>query len=223
MSRKAIDMIGKKVGRLTVLCRNGTNKSGNIRWKCLCDCGKETTVTGHYLRNKNIQSCGCLQRELSSKRLTKQNKGNSIHNKTNTRIYRIWANMKARCYNENSKNYSYYGLRGITVCNEWENDFQSFYNWSMENGYKDNLTIDRVDNDGNYEPNNCRWATRIEQANNKRSSIRVKYMELDLTIAEWSKITKINRYTLYDRYEKGLTGSELFVGGEKEILEYLEG
>lgn len=109
------------------------------------------------------------------------------HGMTGTRIYKIWCKMKERCYNSHHNSYIYYGGRGITVCAEWLNNFQAFYDWAMANGYADNLTLDRIDSNGNYEPSNCRWATTAEQSNNKRNSQYITHNGKTQTKAQWAK------------------------------------
>lgn len=185
--REIEDLKGKRYGRLTVVERAET-KNRKTYWKCKCDCGATIKVNTANLNNGHTKSCGCLQKEKVT-----------THGKKNTKLYKVWASMKARCDNSSHKAYENYGGRGITVCDEWKNDFINFYNWAMENGYQDGLTIDRKDNNGNYEPLNCRWSTQKEQNNNTR---RNQYIEFDgecHTIAEWAEIKKINRLTLWDR------------------------
>lgn len=156
---KLIDLTGQKFGRLTVIERYGV-RDGHAAWMCECECGNRTVVNGRWLRAGRTTSCGCYHKEMLSERSTS-------HGMTNSRLYRIWHNMKNRCFYSGDKHFSDYGGRGITVCDEWKNSFEAFHDWAMPNGYADNLTIDRVDNDGNYEPSNCRWITMKEQCKNR--------------------------------------------------------
>lgn len=190
-----IDLTGKRFGKLTVIEYSHTERNGNeIRayWKCKCDCGNETTVKGKELKSGNTKSCGCLKIE----------RGNHTHNLSKTRLYTIFCHMKDRCYNKNSRLYKWYGGRGITVCNEWLNDFQTFYDWAMSNGYKENLTIERKDVNGNYCHENCCWITKSEQQSNKRSNLFYSYDGETKTLKQWSKEFGINYQTLYHRVVK---------------------
>lgn len=153
---KGKDLIGLRFGRLTVVEKVGKTKNRDTLWRCKCICGKETVHKGTHLKSGRSQSCGCLRIELRT-----------THGGADTRLYRIWRNMKQRCRNPNSTSYKHYGALGVGVCVEWEN-FGGFQKWAIENGYKDDLTIDRIDPEGNYEPINCRWATYAEQQHNKR-------------------------------------------------------
>lgn len=138
---------------------------------------------------------------------------NRTHGLSKTRLYTIWAGIKNRCYCSNNKNYRNYGGRGIEVCDEWKNNFVFFYNWSIKNGYKDNLTIDRIDVNGNYEPNNCRWTTMKEQAHNKRNTRKITIMGETKTVYEVEKEYKIKAWLLADRYDKGYRDEMLIYKG----------
>lgn len=196
---------GKRFGRLTVISENGRDCIGNVLWLCKCDCGNEVTVKSSMLNNGHTKSCGCFAKEIVKEKRT-------IHGKSQTRIYGIWIDMKSRCYNENVKDFSRYGGRGITICPEWlgEHGFENFAKWSFENGYAENLSIDRKDNDKGYSPDNCRWVTQKEQQNNKRNNRKIMHNGETHTMSEWADIYGINPHTLRDRLEAGITGDELF-------------
>lgn len=197
---KMIDLTGGKFGRLTVLCRAENNRYGQAMWLCACDCGKETIVKGNSLRTGGVKSCGCLSAETSLIRNTKH--GLSRRNAKLDRIYSIHSNMLQRCENPENKSYKNYGGRGIRVCDEWH-DVSAFYNWAMANGYRPDLTIERIDNDGNYEPDNCRWATIKEQQNNRSNNHFLEFNGESHTISEWSEIVGIPRPVIDARLGRG--------------------
>lgn len=199
--RKRIDLIGKRFNKLLVLSFDRKDKYNHLYWLCKCDCGNEIIVRGDHITRNEIQSCGCYNAELNIKR-GKQVGKKTKHNLSKHRLYCIWTGMKTRCYNKKSPNYKWYGAKNILVCNEWKNNFQEFYNWAIENGYKDDLTIDRINTNGNYEPSNCRWVDNIEQSNNKSNNHYITYNNEIKTLSQWSEIVNISRDTLYDRINK---------------------
>jgi len=163
MSQRLIDITGQKFGRLTAIecVASGTNQ--HAQWRCMCDCGTETIVAAQHLKQGTTKSCGCLRLEITRQRST-------IHGKCYEKLYCIWKTMRQRCSNSKARQYPQYGGRGICVCDEWQNNFMAFYHWAMTNDYSHGLSIDRIDNDGNYEPTNCRWATKHQQGANKRNN-----------------------------------------------------
>lgn len=191
---------GDIFGRLTVISlhhiKKYTNLSGikkNIEYYlCECECGNIIITSKDRLKIGRTRSCGCLCKETHTK-----------HNISHTRIYRIWCNIKGRCLNKKYPFYNNYGGRGIKICDEWKGNPVSFYNWAMANGYKDDLSIDRIDNNGNYEPNNCRWATKQEQNKNQRRTRFITYRGKRKCLTDWAKEVGIDRNTLRYRLNSG--------------------
>lgn len=198
MGRPGLQLAGKRFGRLTTIEPVGKQGKG-ILWLCLCDCGKESVVLGSELNGNRVRSCGCLSQELAAERGRKRL---TTHGLSHSRLYKIWVDMLSRCENKNVANYERYGGRGIKVCEEWHN-FELFATWAFSNGYAEDLSIDRENVNGNYEPGNCKWATRIEQQNNRRDSTRLAYNGETHTLPEWERITGINRSTLRSRVRNG--------------------
>lgn len=205
---KENDLTGKQFGRLYVCKRIRRNGRNNV-YLCKCDCGNYTEVLQSNLTQGKSTSCGCYQKELASQRFSK-------HGKRNTRLYVIYHNMKSRCYNKNNKRYNCYGGNGIEVCQEWLDDFMNFYNWSMENGYSDDLSIDRIDVNGNYEPENCRWATQEQQSNNQRKTIFIEICGQKKSLKQWTNLMgwKYGRYVARNR-----RGVEIFNSEELNMIE----
>lgn len=188
---KLANLTGLRFGKLTVISYNY-----NGTWHCLCDCGNYTDKLTSDIKKGKYPNCGCEKYWW---------KGNSKHNHCNERIYNIYEKMKSRCYTEQCKEYNNYGKRGIIMCDEWlgENGFKHFYDWAMSNGYQDNLSIDRINVNGNYEPNNCRWANNKTQSNNKRNNHYVEYQGVAHTIAEWAEIYNMPYDRLHMRIKHG--------------------
>ncbi|MBB6446465.1 hypothetical protein [Bacillus benzoevorans] len=197
---KRINLEGKHFGRLIVI-EYSHFSGGKAYWKCLCECGNEKLVRGDHLKSLKIISCGCFHKETTSNRF-------STHRKSDTRLFSIWSGIKNRCFNPNEPTYKDYGGRGITVCEEWL-EFIPFYGWAIHNGYSDNLTIDRIDNNGNYDPSNCKWSTKTEQSRNRRSNVKVTIDGETKTLTEWAEISGLAISTLRNRYIKGIRGKKL--------------
>lgn len=193
---KLIDRTGNRYGHLKVLRRAQdkifpSGKKGVV-WECLCDCGERVNVLASNLQANNTRSCGCASKTMPNL------KHGDCRNKNITRLWRIWMLMKERCNNNDSN----YGGRGIKVCEEW-NEYDAFKAWAMSNGYKENLSIDRIDVDGNYEPDNCRWADRETQANNKRNNRYVTISGVKKSVSMWSKESGIASSTIIARLNRG--------------------
>ena len=199
------NLIGLKFGRLTVInfhhsvpryYPNGSLRGHRHYWSCLCECGNYKIVEQYQLTSGNTQSCGCLAKERAKTNFVK-------HNLTNHRLYNIYAHIKQRCNKPDCKEYKNYGGRGIKLCYEWNIDFLNFYNWSINNGYADNLTIDRIDVNGNYEPSNCRWVSYKVQNNNKRNNFLVTIYNRTQTLSEWCDEKNLNYSKIQSRLKRG--------------------
>lgn len=210
------DITGEKFGKLTVIKRNGytTDKDGKRTslWLCKCECGNEVTTTQHNLVTGGRKSCGCLRNKIKE--------SHTHHNMSHTRIYGIYNGMLTRCYNKNDMHYKYYGERGIKVCDIWKNDFLSFYKWAMDNGYKEDLSIDRINVNGNYEPNNCRWADSQTQSENTRKNVRYNVYGESLLIREIHEKYNIPISTLKGRMKKYNISMEEAIEYKKPLKTY---
>ncbi len=197
------NLVGMKFERLTVISYSYTDsKSHRTYWKCKCDCGNEIVKATNLLTTGLVKSCGCL---LSDKRHINTYKHGACINNKETRLYKIWANMKYRCSKPGNQMAAYYYDKGIRVCEEWVNDFDNFRKWAIENGYSDDLTIDRINSDGNYCPENCRWATKEEQIiNRKNINHFLEYQGKTQTLSQWSRELNISRTTLTTYISKGM-------------------
>lgn len=195
---KAKDLTNQKFGRLLVI-KQAPRKNGRIMWECLCECGKTVIVeTGGLTRPQHPTiSCGCYTKDRMRQR-------NTVHGQARTKLYYVWKNIRKRCYNIKDKSYDRYGGRGIEVCEEWKKSFQSFYNWAHANGYNENAkygecTLDRIDVNGNYCPENCRWVSFHKQANNRTNTQFILFNGESHSLSDWAKIVNIDYQCLYSR------------------------
>ena len=188
MSKSAINLIGQKFHRLTVVSRAENGKRGQVMWYCLCDCGNKTIVKSFNLRGKHIKSCGCFR--------------SSKNGKSKTSECEAWYSMKKRCQNPKDKSWKNYGGRGINICKQWNNSFETFL---KDMGLKPTFKhkIERIDNDGNYEPNNCVWATQFQQSRNMRTNRYITFKGKKLCIADWSYSLGGNHNLIHDRLKMG--------------------
>lgn len=214
-----IDLTGQRFGRLTVIKRapDHFTKSGTriTMWNCICDCGKEKDVTANALRKGVTRSCGCYSNEVKSKLLSERNTVNAkLYGVSHERLFPVWSAIRRRCYSTNDDFYSIYGGRGIVMCEEWKNNYPAFRNWALSSGWKEGLSIDRIDNNGPYCPENCRWATAKEQANNRRSNRRFSAFGETLNIQQWSERLGIP----YNRLRYRLVQRGMSVQGAMEDL-----
>jgi hypothetical protein len=211
-----IDLTDQKFGRLTVKYR-GENRCGHPTWYCECECGGHKEILGEHLRGGFINSCGCLQKEIcgSVHRTHGQSRTKYSHRPDgtdNTRPYLIWKNMRQRCGNPKNPNYDRYGGRGISVCDEW-NDYIIFYEWAIQNGYSDKLTLERKDNDLGYDPSNCKWATHKEQMNNNSRSNMLTHNGRTQSITMWAEELNIKTQTIQGRIDGNLSEDKIFYPG----------
>lgn len=192
--------LGDIYGQLTIIGDKGI-VNGNRHVQVRCDCGNESETRLAYLRSGNKKSCGCMWRKVIKERNTKHGDSNSL-------LYRVYSGMKERCFSKNHKSYRNYGGRGITVCEEWKDSYDSFKDWALSNGYKEKLTLDRVDNNGNYSPENCRWTTYSEQNRNTRTTVKITVDGETKSLSDWCEINGINYNTAHTRIARGWNPAE---------------
>lgn len=192
---KLIDITGKRYGMLTVLEREKDYKEGKTYWRCKCDCGNIAIVWGGNLRNGQTKSCGCL-------RILAGQENNKKHNMSKTRLYNIWAGIKARCCHKSQPAYKSYGGRGIKMFDDWKDSFENFSKWAFLRGYDDTMTIERIDVNGDYCPENCKWIPFSEQAKNRRSNILFEYNGETHCLSKWCEIYQKDYDFVYNRIHK---------------------
>ena len=194
LSANAVDIVGQTFNKLTAIAPIGRNSFRDIIWLCICDCGTETTVLSHSIKSGNTKSCGCHRAKVSHNKAI-------IHGKSKTVEYKSWRSMINRCHNKNDLYFNDYGDRNITVCSKWLYSFPSFL---ADMGLRpQGKTLDRIDNDGNYTPENCRWATAEQQANNKRNNKYITHNGQTLTHAQWSRLLGGGASTVTQRIYRG--------------------
>ena len=212
MMGKVKDLTGQKFGRLTVIKQSGfgdKNKHGSryAKWLCKCDCGNYCERTTDILKkSRNDHSCGCLAKE----HLDDMAKANTTHGMTGSRLYGCYKGMMSRCYRPKDIHYNAYGKRGITVCKEWKNKPKAFIEWALANGYSDDLTIERIDVNGNYEPSNCTWIPMSEQYDNKRQNVTIEWNGERHNATYWSRVFGIPATTIRWRYKHGWSIERIF-------------
>jgi len=195
--KKVIDITGRKYARLFVLKQEYKNNR-KVYWRCKCDCGKEVIIAGERVKSGHTKSCGCLKLDFQA-----NGGARKTHGSSKTRLYAIWGGMIQRCYNPNKKKHKKdYQDRGITVCPEWHN-FEAFMDWALANGYSENLSIERIDNNKGYSPDNCKWADNKTQANNRRMCVNITFNGITQTIAQWAEEIGMKYHVLYQRLLKG--------------------
>jgi len=201
---KLVDLTDQKIGSLIVSGR-AESRNGDTYWVCVCKCGKTITVRADHLRAKKVRSCGCAKGKLIAQK-------KKTHGMRRTRLYGIWNTMLQRWENPKSHEAHLYLDRGITVCHEWHS-FEEFNDWSLANGYAENLTIERIDNNKGYSPDNCKWATIIEQANNKRTNRRIEHNGEIKTLAQWARYYEVDYRGLWQRLKRGWSFEQAITAG----------
>lgn len=201
-SQRAENLAGKQFGELLVVKRAENSKNRKAQWLCKCKCGAETIVRSDHLKSGATKSCGCDK--------------NIKHGLSKTRLYYIWNGMRQRCNSPQHKDYPNYGAKGISVCEAWRNDFMAFRKWALSHGYADNLTIDRIDGNGNYEPSNCRWVSSQKQAINRRSTILIEYKGKEISLSDLASELNLPKTTVFRKYNNGETVEDIIAYAESK-------
>lgn len=205
------DLTGKRFGRLTAIRLSSRRSGRKTYWDCICDCGSLKTVRTDILKSGTTLSCGCLKKEQDKINLP-NGQGRVKHGFSKTRIYNIWKNMHIRCEDPTNTSYADYGGRGIKVCSQWKS-VKNFISWAYFHGYQNNLTIDRIDVNGDYKPSNCRWSTWDEQSKNKRNTILISYLGQTKPLTVWAEELNIDKGLIRNRYKLGIKPPRLFKKG----------
>lgn len=192
---RAQDMVGKKFNMLTVIERL-PNQGKSTMYLCKCDCGNTRICRGVNLRIERVKDCGCVSQKIRAKHISEHTPMRT-HGESKTSLYSIWSCMKSRCFRSKDSNFFRYGGRGITVCKEWSESYECFRDWAMTHGYKKGLTIERINVNGNYCPENCTWITPTEQGYNKRNTRKIYFKGIGKTASEWSLIFSLSKYAIY--------------------------
>jgi hypothetical protein len=203
MSKK-LDIIGKKYGKMTVLSEGGRTNFGKVKFICKCDCGNTKEVIGSGLLRGTTTSCGCVHRAMISALGKSCGDGMPM-----CRLKKIFKAMNTRCYNKNSTGYKYWGGKGVTICDEWKDNYKAFHDWAIVNGYRDDLSIDRIDHEMGYIPSNCRWATDKEQANNMSSNHVVYFNFEQYTMTQFAELIGTKRDAIKHLFDKGMSAHEI--------------
>lgn len=219
------NLIGGRYGRLVVIEYVGNySKNRQALFNCLCDCGKQAIARGSSLTSGKTKSCGCLHKEISADIMKIVNASgqrnimaSTTHGKSNHPLYLRWSTIKTRCTNKKHEHYKDYGGRGIMICNEWANNFSVFYDWAINNGYADNLEIDRIDSNKGYSPDNCRWVNKYEQAVNRRNSVFLSDGIVEKPLRDWCSEKSVEYKLAHARYKKGWSFNKIF-GGQAYAL-----
>lgn len=200
------DLTGERFNRLTVLGLSTRRSGRKTYWVCKCNCGNNKVVRSDSLKDGSVKSCGCLKEEQDALNLT----ANHSHLESRTVLHNRWLSMKARCFNVSNSRYSRYGGRGITMHKQWVDSYESFRDWALDNGFDKSLTIERIDNDGNYGPDNCTWIPMKEQANNRSTNVNIEYLGRTQNMKQWTDELGLKYGTINARYHRGWKVPKLF-------------